>query len=83
MVLNTPRRLVVEIGYHTKDLPREVSRWEPYPDPNTVEEVVVDYYDSAKEGEHVLRIMVDGAHIPYEELKAEPVNTKDEGEDEP
>ncbi len=77
------RRLVVEIGYHTKDLPREVGRWEPYPDPNMVEEVEMDYYDSANDREHVLRITVDGVLIPYEELIAEPINTEGEGEDEP
>lgn len=77
------RRLIVEIGYYTKDLPREMWRWEPYPDPNTVEEVIMDYYDSAKEGEHVLRITVDGVLIPYEEVMAEPINTEGEGEYEP
>jgi len=78
------RRLVLDIGYHTKDLTREVWRWEPYPDPNTVEEVVVDYYDdSAKEGEHVLRITVNGVLIPYEEVMAEAINALEKVEDEP
>jgi hypothetical protein len=76
------RRVVVEIGYHTKDLPREARHWEPYPDPDAVEQVVMDYYNSAKEGEHVLRITVDGVLIPYEELWAEPINTQGTGEGE-
>ena len=70
------RRLIVEIGYYTKDLPQEVSRWEPYPDPNTIEEVVMDYYDPAKEGEHILRITVDGVLIPYEEMWVGYYDTK-------
>lgn len=76
------RRLVVEIGYYTKDLPPEVSRWEPYPDPNAVEEVIMDYYDSAKEGEHVLRITVDGVLIPYEEVWTQDPHGKAKAEKE-
>ncbi len=76
-------RLVVEIGCYTKDLPREVHRWEPYPDPNTVEEVIMDYVDSAKDGERVLQITVDGVLIPYEELMAEPIKARPKEEHAP
>jgi hypothetical protein len=66
------RCLVLDIGYHAKDLPRMVMLSEQrYPDPNMVEEVVMNYEDPAREGEHVLQITVDGVFIPYEDVWAE------------
>ncbi len=68
------RRLVVEIGYHTKDLPRMVELSEQrYPDPNTVEKVIMSWLDSANEGEHALQITVDGVLIPYEDVPVDYV----------
>ena len=31
-----------------------------YPDPNMAEEIVMNYEDPAKQGEHVLQITIDG-----------------------
>ena len=47
-----------------------------YPDPNMAEEVVMNYEDPAKQGEHVLQITIDGVLIPYEEVMAEPINAQ-------
>jgi hypothetical protein len=63
------QRLVFEIGYHTKDLPRVVYLAEElYPDPNSVDKVEMSHLDPANWGEHILRITVDGVLIPYEEF---------------
>jgi hypothetical protein len=54
---------------------------EVYTDTNVGELLIGATYQLI--GEQVLQISVDGVLIPYEELIAEPINTKGEGEDEP
>ena len=61
------RRLVVEIGYHTKDLAQIILNLkDSNDDPNLYNKAIISYLHSANEGEHVLRITVDGVLIPYE-----------------
>ncbi len=54
-----------------------------YPDPNMAEEVVMNFEDQAKQGEHVLQITIDGVIIPYEEVMAEPINAQGKEEYKP
>jgi len=63
------RRLVVEIGYHTKDLAQIILDLKgSNADPNQYDEVVMSLMSSVRKGEHVLRIKVDGVLIPYEDI---------------
>ena len=63
------QRLVVEIGYHTKDLAQIIlDLKDSNDDPNLYNKAVISYLHSANEGEHILRITVDGVHIPYEDM---------------
>jgi hypothetical protein len=60
------RRLVLEIGYHTKDLAQMILDFqESDEDPNMIEKVGISYLSQLNDGEHVLRITVDGVLIPY------------------
>lgn len=63
------RRLVVEIGYHTKDLAQIILDLKcSDDDPNKYNKAIISYLHSANEGEQVLRITVDGVLIPYEDV---------------
>jgi len=63
------RRLVVEIGYHTKDLVQMILDFEESDeDPKKYNKAIIPYISSLNEGEHVLRITVDGVLIPYEDV---------------
>jgi hypothetical protein len=78
------RRLIVEIGYHTKDLAQIILNLKDSDDdPNKYNKAVISYLHPANEGEHFLRITVDGVLIPYEDVMAIPINTQGEGEYEP
>jgi hypothetical protein len=62
------RRMVIEIGYHTKDLARMICEFEESPeDPNGYDEAIIPYLSSLNQGESILRITVDGVCIPYED----------------
>lgn len=75
------RRLVVEIGYHTKDLAQIILDLKGSDDdPNLYNEAEISYLHSANEGEHVLRITVDGVLVTYEEMPVEYTQVKGEGE---
>jgi hypothetical protein len=61
------RRLIVEIGYHTKNLAKMIlDSQESDEDPNMIEKIGIPYLIPLGEGEHVLRITVNGVLIPYE-----------------
>ena len=63
------QRLVLEIGYHTKDLVQIIlDLKDSDDDPNLYNTAIISYLHSANEGEHVLRITVDGVLIPYEDV---------------
>lgn len=65
------RRLVIEIGYHTKDLAQIILDSKNYTEyPNVYSEAIINPLGSLYKGESVLRITVDGVHIPYEEVWA-------------
>lgn len=75
------RRLVFEIGYHTKDLAQIILDLKGSDDdPNLYSNAEISYLHSANEGEYVLRITVDGVLIPYEEVPAEYTQAKEEYE---
>lgn len=58
------RRIILKVGYHTKDLPRMLLHSEQrYPDPDMVELVGVRYYEKVNTGEHILQITIDGVYI--------------------
>jgi hypothetical protein len=62
-------RLVLELGYHTKDLAQIILDSKDSPeDTNVYTEAIIPSLSSLNEGESVLRITVDGVHIPYEEM---------------
>lgn len=82
--LYVARRLVLEVGYHTKDLAQMIFDFEgSTEDPNGYEEAIVPYLSSLNEGENVLRITVDGVHIPYEELWAGYTRAKGKADKQP
>jgi hypothetical protein len=63
------RRLVLEIGYHTKDLAQIILDLKASnDDPNLYDKAIISYLHSANEGEHVLSVTVDGVLIPYEDM---------------
>jgi hypothetical protein len=63
------RCLVIEIGYHTKDLAQIILDSKNSPeDPNVYTKAIITPLGSLYKGESVLRITVDGVHIPYEEM---------------
>ncbi len=63
------QRLIVEIGYHTKNLAQMILDFqESDEDPNMFEKAGISYLSPLNEGEHVLRITVDGVLIPYEDV---------------
>ncbi len=75
------RRLVVEIGYHTKDLAQIILDLKGSDDdPNKYNKAIISYLHSANEGEQVLRITVNGVLIPYEDIWAGYPRTKDDAE---
>jgi hypothetical protein len=62
------RRLVIEIGYYTKDLAQIILDSKNSPeDPNLYSEAIITPLGSLYQGESALRITVDGVYIPYEE----------------
>ena len=68
------RRLVVEIGYHTKDLAQIIlDLKDSDDDPNLYNTAIISYLHSANEEEQVLRITVDGVLIPYEDIPVDYV----------
>jgi len=72
------RRLVIELGYHTKDLAQIILDSEDSPeDPNMYTRVIIPTLSSLNEGESVLQITVDGVHIPYEEMWVGYTNAQD------
>ena len=73
------RRLVVEIGYHTKDLAQIIlDLKDSDDDPNLYNTAIISYLHSANEGEHVLRTIVDGVLIPYEDVWVKDPHGNDE-----
>jgi hypothetical protein len=63
------RRLVIELGYHTKDLAQIILDSKNSPeDPNVYSEAIITPLGSLYKGESVLQITVDGIYIPYEEM---------------
>ena len=63
------RRLIVEIGYHTKDLAKIIlDLKDSDDDPNLYNTAIISYLHLANEGEHILRVTVDGVLIPYEDV---------------
>ncbi|UCE47632.1 MAG: hypothetical protein JSW47_18790 [Phycisphaerales bacterium] len=63
------RRLVFELGYHTRDLAQMILDIKESPeDPNTYQEAIVPYLSSLNGGEKVLRVKVDGVDIPYKDV---------------
>lgn len=73
------RRLILEIGYHIKDLAQIILDLKNSDDdPNLYNTAIISYLHSANEGEQVLRVSVDGVHIPYEDKWVqEPHNNYD------
>jgi hypothetical protein len=62
------QRLVLEIGYHTKDLAQIIlDLKDSDDDPNLYNTAIISYLHLANEREHVLRVTVDGVLIPYED----------------
>jgi hypothetical protein len=77
------RRLVLEIGYHTKDLAQIILDLKGSgDDPNKYNKAIISYLHSANEGEHVLRITVDGLLIPYEDVWTQDAHGKAKAEKE-
>jgi len=77
------RRLIVEIGYHTKDLAKMIlDSKESDEDPNMIERVGIPYLIPLSEGEHFLRITVDGLLIPYEDVWTQDPHGKAKAEKE-
>jgi len=73
------RRLVLEIGYHTKDLAQIILDLKGSDDdPNLYNTAIISYLHSANEGEHVLRIKVDGVLIPYKDVWVQDPQGNDE-----
>ena len=66
------RRLVIEIGYHTKNLPGIEDVYVMGPNEVIISALDLDIF----RGEHVLQITVDGVLIPYEEVWAGYTRTK-------
>jgi hypothetical protein len=63
------RRLVIEIGCHTKDLAQIILDFKnSLEDPNVYTKAIITPPGSLCKGESVLRITVDAVHIPYEEM---------------
>ncbi len=71
------RRLVIELGYHTKDLAQIILDYKNSPeDPNVYNEAIITPLGSLYKGESVLQIRIDGAYIPYEEMWVGYYDTK-------
>ena len=73
------RRMVLEIGYHTKDLAEIILDLKNSDDePNQYNTAIISYLHSANEGEQVLQTIVDGVLIPYEDVWVQDPHADDQ-----